>query len=83
MSNYKAEFEGLKRLTEFYTKFSTLPLVEEKTLVSLFRIFLSFDSQYEELNALQIQKAKIDEDNLEQNQKKQNNTYKRNGYWTI
>ena len=29
LSNYKAEFEALKRLTEFYTKFGTLPWLEE------------------------------------------------------
>ena len=33
--NYKAEFEAFKRLTEFYTKFGTLPLLEEKNMIGL------------------------------------------------
>ena len=35
-----------------------------KTIISIFRWFLSFDSYYEEINALQAQKAKIDANNI-------------------
>ena len=75
MSNYTTEFEGFKRLTQFYIKFSTLPFMEEKTLISPFRIFMSFDSCYEKLNALQIQKPKIDENNQEQKAEEAKTTY--------
>ena len=61
MSHYKTEFEGFKQLSEFYTKFSTLPMYEEKALISLYRWFLSFDSYYEAFNELEIRKTKINE----------------------
>ena len=50
----KAELEGFKRLMGFYKKFSTLPIAEEKTIISLFRFYLGLDNYNEESNAIEI-----------------------------
>ena len=47
LKNYKTQTENFKRLSEFYGKFSTLPLEEEKAIIGLFRFYLGFDNFYE------------------------------------
>ena len=54
LKNYRSYFENFKRLSEFYGKFSTLPLEEEKAIIGLFRFFLGFDTFYEEVNQLKL-----------------------------
>ena len=52
LSNYRTDFENFKKLSEFYKKFGTLPLAEEKAIIGLFRFFLGFDKYYEEVSVL-------------------------------
>ena len=35
----KSEFENFKKLSEFYKKFGTLPLVKEKAIIARFKFF--------------------------------------------
>ena len=35
---------NVSRLTEFYKKFGTLPILDEKTIISLFRFYLGLDN---------------------------------------
>ena len=53
-------------------------LTEEKTIISLFRMLMSFDSDYEHLNALDIERAKTCFKNItiEEVQKKQKKEWK-------
>ena len=43
LKNYKSVFEDFKRLSEFYGRFGTLLLAEEKAIIGLFRFYLGFD----------------------------------------
>ena len=54
LKNYTSYFENFKRLSQFYGKFSTLPLEEEKSIIDLFRFYLGFDTFYEEVNQLEL-----------------------------
>ena len=51
-----SQLDNFKRLSEFYGKFSTLPLEEEKAIIGLFRFYLGFDNFYEECNQLELNK---------------------------
>ena len=50
------QLDNFKRLSEFYGKFSTLPLKEENAVIGLFRFYLGFDNFYEEWNQLELNK---------------------------
>ena len=50
------QLDNFKRLSEFYGKFSTLPMEEEEAVIGLFRFYLGFDNFYEEWNQLELNK---------------------------
>ena len=72
LGHYKAELDGFKRLTEFYKKFSTLPIAQEKNIISLFRFYLRLDNCNEECNALEIQRKKAGQEQNEEIEGKNN-----------
>ena len=54
LKNNKSEIKKTKKLSEFYKKFGTLPLAEEKASIGLLRFILGFDTFYEEVNQLEL-----------------------------
>ena len=66
LGHYKAELDGFKGLTELYKKFSTLPITEEKTIISLFRFYLGLDNYNEECNVVEIQRKTAGQEQKEE-----------------
>ena len=61
----------ISKLSQFYGKFSTLPLDEERTIISLFRFYLGFGMFYKEVNQLELNRILAKEKAQEEKQKHQ------------
>ena len=61
LENYPSDNKAFKMLSEFYRGNDTLPLSEEKIIVSLFRKMIRMDSYVEELTKTKAQQAKFDQ----------------------